>query len=151
MYLWLLPQKHVLAFKPIFHRSFQCSIVSFLRFTGRIPLKIVDYFFHKTENRNWTPDSLFDKFQIFFSNFTLFLNFYSSSNGQKARKPWSATFSSIILCKSRFFPTKKKNKKKKNWFWALCRVSVAIVTFWNFLLVFHFIGSISPRGTSILS
>ncbi len=38
------------------------------------------------------------------------------------------TFSSITMCKSRFFPT----KKKKNWFWALRRVSVAIVT-WNLI------------------
>ncbi len=44
----------------------------------------------------------------FWDNFTLFINFHSFSSGQKARKPRSATFSSIIMCKSRFFPTKKK-------------------------------------------
>ncbi len=55
-------------------------------------------------------------------NFTLFLNFCSFSNGQKARKPRSATFSSITICKSRFFPA------KKIWFWTLRRVSVTMVT-----------------------
>ncbi len=63
-----------------------------------------------------------------FLRFTLFLNFRSFSNGQKVRKLWSLTFSSSTVCKSRFFSTKKK---KKNWFWVLRRVSVAIVTFMN--------------------
>ncbi len=47
----------------------------------------------------------------FLQQFYVFLNFHSFSNGQKARKPRSATFPSITMCKSRFFPT-KKNKKK---------------------------------------
>ncbi len=32
------------------------------------------------------------------------------------------------MCKSRFFPT-KKNQKKKNWFWVLRRISVLIDTY----------------------
>ncbi len=56
----------------------------------------------------------------FCSNFTLFLNFHSFINYQKARKAQSVVFSSITTCKSRFFP--------KNWLWALRCVSVAIVT-----------------------
>ncbi len=35
-------------------RGFQCLIVSFSRFTRQIPLKIGEYFFHITENRNRT-------------------------------------------------------------------------------------------------
>ncbi len=52
--------------------------------------------------------SLFAKFQIFCGNFTLFLNFHAFSNGQKVRETRLATFSSITMCKSRFFPIKKK-------------------------------------------
>ncbi len=51
-------------------------------------------------------------FRFFGGNFTLFLNFHSFSNGQTARKPRSVTFSSITMCKSRFFSTKKKRKEK---------------------------------------
>ncbi len=65
----------------------------------------------------------------FFAAILFFLNFHSFSNGQKARKPRLATFSGIAMCSSRFFPTKKKNQKKKNWCWVLRRVSGAIVTF----------------------
>ncbi len=74
---------------------------------------------------------IFTFYQIsdFLRKFYTFLNFHSFSNGQKARKPRSATFSNIIVCKSRFFPTKKT---KKNWFWALRRVSVAIVPYTDF-------------------
>ncbi len=54
----------------------------------------------------------FGQISDFCDNFTLFLNFYSFSNGQKVRKPRSATFTSITMCKSRFFPTKKKQKKQ---------------------------------------
>ncbi len=54
---------------------------------------------------------LFTKHQIFCGNFTLFLSFHSFSNGQKAKKPPLATFSSITMFKSKFFPTKKKPKK----------------------------------------
>ncbi len=44
----------------------------------------------------------------FFAVFLHFLlNFRSFSNGQKARKPQSATFFIITTCKRRFFPTKK--------------------------------------------
>ncbi len=47
---------------------------------------------------------------------------------RKPRLATLATFSSIIMCKSRFFP------KKKNWFWALRHVSVATVTFYEIIL-----------------
>ncbi len=54
----------------------------------------------------------------FSGNFTLFLNFHSFSNGQKGRKPRLATFSSITCVRVDFF------LQKKNWFWALRRVSI---------------------------
>ncbi len=75
----------------------------------------------------------FCRISDFLRQFYAFLNFHSFSNGQKARNPRSATFSSITVCKRIFFPTKKKKKKqkKKNWFWALWRVSVAIVTYYE--------------------
>ncbi len=52
----------------------------------------------------------FGQISDFWGNFTLFLNFHLFSNGQKAREPRLATFSGITMCKSRFFPTKKKKK-----------------------------------------
>ncbi len=59
----------------------------------------------------------FAAFLHFFLNFCLFLN------SQKARKLSSTTFFIIITSKRRFF---RQNKKI---FWALRRVSVAIITF----------------------
>ncbi len=91
---------------------------------------------HEEYNGVWAGNIHFlPNFRFFCSNFTLFLNFYSFSNVQKVRKPWLKTFSSIIMCKSRFFPKQKKKtkkQKKQNWFWALKRVSVAIVTYFIF-------------------
>ncbi len=65
--------------------------------------------------------SLFAKFQIFAAFLRFLRNFRSFSNGQKARKPRSATFFNITL-RGDFF------QQKKNWFWELRRVSMAIVT-----------------------
>ncbi len=70
--------------------------------------------------------SLFAKFQIFVAFLRFLLNFYSFSNGQKARKLRSATFFIITTCKRRFFSDKKKTQKNR--FWALRHVSMAIVT-----------------------
>ncbi len=92
----------------------------------------------------------------FLLQFYAFSKFSLVFKRPKSEETSFGDFSSITMCKSRFFPKKKKkkkkkkNKKKKNWFCALRRISVAIVAHLHlFILLFTLAGCFNFINTHI--